>query len=412
MSHLRKVSIRADDSSPVVDAFSRLRVSDPVALFDSTFQYDTQPLLWFTTTTTGGSETHLPNESSIRLRVSTTSGASVIKQTKEYFRYQPGRSQFVLMTFVLGATNTNVKKRVGYFDANNGIFLQQDGAGVISFVRRTFVSGSAVDNVVNQADWNLDRLDGSGVINPSGITFDATKTHILIIDLQWLGVGRVRVGFDIGGTIIYVHEFLHANVLSTVYMTTANLPLRYEIAATGAAGAQTDFIAICSGVTSEGGFSEERAFNFSADNGITLVSVTTRRAILSIRPKATFNSIVNRGTIVLAEIDMTTAGNPALWEVVYGGTLGGVPSFASVDASSIVEKDVAGTTVTGGTVIKSGYCGTGGATRVSLGTKDLDSRLPIVLDPAGANPINLSLVITSFTGTVTVAGAIGWKEMR
>jgi hypothetical protein len=411
VSYLRRLLVRGDDS-PSVDAFSRWRVSDPVSLFDSSFQYDTQGLLWFTTTTTGGTEVHLPNESSSRLRVSTTSGASVIKQTREYIRYQPGRSQLILMTAVIGAANTNVKKRVGMFDANNGIFLEQTGNGTLDVVRRSFASGSAVDEVVAQSAWNLDRLDGTGIVNPSGITFDATKTHILVIDLQWLGVGRVRIGFDLGGSVIYVHEFVHANVLTSVYMTTANLPLRYEIVATGAAGAQTDLIAICSSVSSEGGFTEERAFGFSANNGIATISVTTRRAILSIRPKATFNSIVNRGKIVLDSIDLTTAGNPALWEVVYGATLGGTPAFGSVDADSIVESDVAGTTVTGGIVAQSGYCGTGGASRVSNGSREILNRLPLVLDAAGANPTNLSLVITSFTGTVTAAGSIGWRELR
>jgi len=233
-----------------------------------------------------------------------------------------------------------------------------------------------------------------------------------VIDLQWLGSGRIRVGFNIGGRIAYAHEFVPANLLTTVYMTTANLPVRYEIVATGAAAAQTDLVAICSGVTSEGGFTDERAFYFSANNTISAISASTRRAIVSIRPKATFNSIVNRGKIVLDEMDLSSASQPILWEIVYGATLGGTPSWNSVNDSSIVEYDVAGTTITGGITIKSGYCGSGGATRFTLGATELASKLPLVLDPAGANPINLSLVATATTGTATVLGALGWKEMR
>ncbi len=43
------------------DAFSRLRVSNPVSLFDSTFQYNNQPLRWETFFSGAGSETTLPN---------------------------------------------------------------------------------------------------------------------------------------------------------------------------------------------------------------------------------------------------------------------------------------------------------------------------------------------------------------
>jgi len=55
----------------VVDAFARMRVSDPVTLFDSQMQYNTSPLLWESALTGSGTATHLPNEAAIRLRCTT-----------------------------------------------------------------------------------------------------------------------------------------------------------------------------------------------------------------------------------------------------------------------------------------------------------------------------------------------------
>lgn len=405
MSYFGSVAIK---DGPNLAPFSGLRVVQPTTLFDSQMQYDTNPLLWETTLAGSGSATHLPNESSVRLRTTTASGDSVIRQTKAYFRYQPGKGQMILTTFRTAVPAANVRQRIGYFDAQNGIFLELDGT-TINIVRRTYTSGSAVDNKVAQASWNLDKLDGTG---PSAITLDWTKTQILIIDFQWLGVGRVRVGFDIDGKIYYAHEFRNANNLTLVYMTTPNLPVRYEITNSGTASSSTnDLIQICTSVISEGGVELGRGYPFSANNGITAIGVTTRRAVLSIRPAATFNSIVNRSLILPQGFEFYVTTNAMLWEVVYNGTLGGSPSWAAANASSAVEFDVAGTTVTGGITIASGYVPAAAATRTAVSQK-IESRLPLVLDAAGANPINLSLVATSFTGTSNVAAEIDWVEYR
>jgi hypothetical protein len=288
------------------------------------------------------------------------------------------------------------------------LFLEQISTG-FSFVRRTKTSGSVVDNAVAQASWNVDKLDGTG---PSGITLDATKAFHLVIDFEWLGVGRARMGFEMGtGTVVWAHYFISPNVLTTVYMTTPNLPIRYEIENLAAQGGNNDFIAICAMVASEEGLETERGFPFSAGNGITAISVTTRLPILSIRPKATFNSIVNRGRIDPESVNVNIASGSALVEVVYNGTLTDA-SFSSVDASSITEFDIAATAISGGITTYS-FTLSGGiaATQGDLISAFL-SRLPLTLDQAGTNPIPLSIVVTAFTGTVAAGAQFNWREIR
>jgi len=389
-------------------AFGVLRVAASITLFDNTNQYDASPLLWEEVLTGGATSVHLPNESTVRLRCATASGDKVVRQSRHYFRYQPGKSQYIRMTGLFGTAVTDLRRRMGYFDASNGLFLEQTGSG-LSFVRRTFTSGAAVDNAEAQASWNVDKLDGTG---QSRKTLNVTMTFHLVIDFEWLGVGRARMGFDFGGgEIVWAHYFVSPNVLAVPYMTTANLPLRYEIENTGAQGGAHDLNAICAMVASEQGQEPERGFIFAAGNGVTTIAVTTRVPILSIRPKATFNSIVNRGLIDPQGVVASVGSGAVLLEVVYNGTLTGA-SFSSANGSSITEFDVTASAITGGIVVHAFYASSAGGTVHTEAIAGLLSKLPLVLDIAGTNPIPLTLVATAFTGSVDTAAEISWQETR
>jgi hypothetical protein len=266
-----------------------------------------------------------------------------------------------------------------------------------------------VDNAVAQADWNLDKLDGDG---PSGHTIDVTKDQIFIIDLQWLGTGRVRVGFIISGVVVYCHQFLAANVLTTIYMTTANLPARYELENTGTAASNTDLLQVCTSVSSEGGFDDERGIIHSAGNGAIGIDVTTRRPVFSIRSKATFNSIVNRGSIFPEAARFLALGGDVFWELVLNGALTGA-SFADVGSNSLAEKDVAASAISGGEVVDTGYIASGGPASSARQAEiaSLTSKLALGLDIAGTVPDVFSIVATAVSSTPTVHGALRWKEL-
>jgi len=242
-----------------LDAFGRLRVSNPFTIFDSQNRYakDNQ---FSESTATGGVISYSANESTVLLTVTSTSGSTAIRQSYRVMPYQPGKGLLVLATFVMTTAQTNLRQRVGYFNAANGVFFQQFNS-VKSFVLRTSTSGSPSDaRTVNQADWNGDKLDGTGA---SGLTLDTTKAQILWMDFEWLGVGSVRCGFIINGEYIICHTFNNANDQNKVYMTTAILPVRYEIEATGAL--ETTGVSlkqICSSVISEGGYQQAVATQF------------------------------------------------------------------------------------------------------------------------------------------------------
>ena len=390
------------------DAFGRARVSEPTSLFNAQFQYDTNPLIFQTSLLGTGSVTKTANETSITLSTGgTASGAQAINQTKNYIRYQPGKSQQILMTGVLGVQKTNVRSRIGYFDVNDGVYVEQDGTLGPSINQRSSTSGSPVTTQVTQANWNFDKFDGTG---PSGITIDFSKTQIFMFDLQWLGVGRVRVGFYVNGLAFIAHIFNNANLITSPYMNSANLPCRAEITNTGVAASTTTMKQICVAVSSEGGTSFPSVLHFAAANGITSVNVTTRAPVLSIRPKTTFNSFTNRSEIQVETVEVINGGGTSIfWELVYNGTLTGA-SFVDVDATnSAVQKDVSASAISGGIVVASGYVG--GSSKFSE-TVPLNTVLPFTLDLAGTTADIYSLCATSFGAAAATNAAFNWSENK
>lgn len=295
-------------------------------------------------TNTGSDAQHDYNIASVTLTAGTGATDKTIRQTHRYHAHVPGKSQLILQTFVLGTAVANAVKRVGYFDDNDGLFLEQNGTTDVALVRRTSTSGSVVDNRVAQASWNLDTLDGNG---PSRITLDLTKTQILVIDFQWLGVGRIRYGFDIAGVLIYVHEILNANTLGVVYMRTPSLPVRFEISNSGSTASPTSTTEICSSVVSEGGY-RLPGFEFSQSMGITNRAVTTRAPIFAIRLKASFNGQNNRRTAGFLSAGVVTATNDAHFEVVHIHEPYDITAtWTAVDSGSALEYSVDISAITG-----------------------------------------------------------------
>jgi hypothetical protein len=306
-----------------LDAFGRLRVSNPYTLFDSQnrFAKDNQ---FSETLATSGTATYNANESSVDMATTTASGSSAIRQSLRCMPYQPGKGLLVLCTFVMNAKKENLRQRVGYFNTGNGVFLNVAGTGSPQFVIRTSTSGSPSDaRAVAQEAWNGDKLDGTG---PSGLTLDLTKAQILWMDFEWLGVGSVRCGFIIDGQYIVCHTFDNANDNDKVYMTTAILPVRYEIENTGATASASTLTQICSTVISEGGYGQVVAPNTARRTAAKTSIGTTFLPIVAIRLKSTkLNAVVlphvvnvlptanGDYEVVLARLDSDASLTSASW---------------------------------------------------------------------------------------------------
>lgn len=396
-----------------VDSFGRLRVSNPTFLFDAQMTYGLQPLLYeqIISGDTGYSVNYDATNRMAEFEfASTTNGVSRI-QSYAWPPYQPGRSHLALITFKIGPVVTGVRKFVGLGDTGTGILLEQDGSTVQLKLNTSTSLGSTT---VAQSSWSLDPMNGTG---PSGITLDLTRVQILVIDYQALYVGRVRVGFDIGGNVHYVHEFDHANVASVPYVPIASLPV-----AAGMYGDASPRTAkmnlVCASVMSEGGQPDAYGFPFSADS-LAVTADTGGIHALSIQPKTTFGGIENRSTFILDSINVLNSGSqPIRVDLLIGQALAGDTGAldfedANTTYSAFEYNNEAALSGPPAIVADSFYVTSTNQTKGTV-SRTFSQRYPITLNAAGAVRVNgrLSVRVTTFSATSACRVSAGWIEVR
>jgi hypothetical protein len=391
------------------DAFGRLRVSNPFTLFDSSHRYRDNGL-WNSSTATGGTVTFQASEGLVDLAVTTTSGSLVYRETTKVFSYQPGKSLLVLNTFVMAPAKTGLRQRVGYFGADNGMYIELNNS-TLSFVERSISSGSFSEIRVAQANWNIDKMDGTG---PSEIVLDITKAQILWMDIEWLGLGSVRMGFVIDGKFIPCHVFHHANLISSTYISTASLPLRYEIENTGTTASNSTLKQVCSSVLSEGGYElrgAQQAIQTPIGSPRDLTTAITYYPVASIRLKASPNRL--DAIIILTALSILGITNNAnySWRVVASGTTTG-GTWTSAGADSSVEYNITGTSFTGGRILASGFLNGSnqGSTPVDILKEALFS-FQLERNAFTSTPFELTLAAAADTNGADIYASLDWEEI-
>ena len=389
------------------DAFGRIRTAAPLTLFDSSHRYSDNGL-WATSTASGGTSTFDANAGLINLAVTTTSGSEVIRETTKCFSYQPGKSLLVMSTFTMAAAKTGLRQRVGYYGASNGMYLELAN-NTLSLVERSSSTGSLAETRVLQSNWNIDPLDGTG---PSNLTLDITKSQILWMDIEWLGLGTVRLGFVINGKFIHCHSFHHANIITGTYITTASLPLRYEITNTAATASSSTLKQVCSTVISEGGY-ELRGLQQAIGTAITsphaLTTAGTYYPVISLRLKSTRLDAI----VILTAISILGASTNAnySWRVVASPTTTG-GTWTSAGTNSSVEYNLTGTATTGGRILAQGYFS---STNQSPGSIDILKealfKFQLERDGLTSTPYELSLIVSASSGTSNVHASMDWEEI-
>ena len=393
---------------PGIDAFARLRVSNPFTIFDSKQVFDNQPLVWqnYALSGTAITSAYSNNRASTRLYVTaSTPDSDYIRQTYQRFNYQPGKSQLVLLTGRAGSVPAGITKRMGLFDSRNGVFIEGSG-GVVYAVIRSYVSGSAVDTKVAQLDWNIDKFDGTG---PSGVILDVSKVQILLIDLEWLGVGRVRIGFVIDGIPYYAHEFNHANIASSVYMSTPNLPLRFQLTALSTAASTTGLECICSTVVSEGGQEKVGTLRHQDSGAVTGLSQGVYYGIVGVRLKDGWSGL----TVLIESVSLLlTTNDTAHWELRFNPGFTGVPAWNDKNGGSGVQVALGGSSLsvqaltTPGVELDGGYF-----SQTIAAQKDTPNALRLGVD-ASSNYDELWLIVEPISNNATVHGSMTWRELQ
>ncbi len=386
-----------------IDAFGRARVSQITTQYDSKQLHDALPLFVDEVTIGTATSVHSTTEANTTLTTSAVSDA-VIMQTKERFNYQSGKSQLIFMTCTNFEVQTDIVKRIGYFNSStvspytaslDGLFFESDGTDVSINIYKT---GTLTEQTA-QSSWNLDKLDGTG---DSGITIDWSENLILCVDFEWLGTGRVRWGLVVGGLFVYFHESNHANVTTGVYMSSPNQPLRWEIRQNGATTGTFKFI--CASVNSEG--SLNKLGKILSDNlgssHVNANSTSSKYALIGVRlQSAKVDTLVD----ILTLSAMSTTNDNFLWEIWWNPTVSGTFTYSNVTSSSIQTAKGSGNTVSGGTLIDSGY----GASQSSI-RESIESALRLGMTISGT-PDEIVLTAQPLSSNLDILGSITWREL-
>lgn len=372
-------------------------MAEPFTIFDSKQLHDKQPLLWDEEITdTSGNATSIHSVVDAATTMHVEAGDSVVRQTFQRFNYQPGKSQLVMFTLVLGVQETGVIGRAGYFDESNGVFFESTDGTVFVVVRK-----DGVDNRIEQQDWNIDRVDGNG---PSRVVANPTAAQILVIDFEWLGVGTVRFGAYVGGKLVYLHAEHHATIVDSVYMSTPNLPLRYEISSTGPTA---ELMHICSTIMSEGGV-EENGIQFYEDLSahVNANSTSVWYALLGIRLSA--DHIGDRIAVRKTSL-MATTNDIFRWGLFFNPTVAGAFVYASVNGVEVAQGDQVNNPsvnlLTGGHKIDGGYAKS--STVVNLPTRSKRNLGQAI----NGDRDEIVLAVNPLTSNMDVLGGLGWEEI-
>jgi len=402
----------ANPSGMAVDAFGRARVAMPLTLFDSSHRYRDNGL-WSTSNTAGTTYAFSQNEGLVNLNIKTGANQEIIRETAKVFSYQPGKSLQVMNTFVMAPAKTGLRQRVGYFGANNGLYLEQSNSDIY-FVERNWTSGTLKENRVRQIDWNIDTLLGNVPSSPSHLTLDLTKAQILFHDIEWLGLGTTRCGFVIDGQLIHCHSFHHANVLETTYMTTASLPLRYEIKNTAATANNSTLKQVCSTVISEGGY-ELRGAQQAIETAIgaprDLTTAGTYYPVISLRLKASPNRLDAIAILTALSILAITNNANYNWRVVTSGTTTG-GSWVDAGTNSAIEYNISGSSFAGGRAMASGFLNGSnqGSTPVDI-LKEALFKFQLERNGLTLAPFELTLTAASDTNGADIYASMDWEEI-
>jgi hypothetical protein len=400
----------ANPSGTAVDAFGRARVSEPYTLFDHMHRFDDNEWQFANTISATANSEFKSEQGLLHLNVDTTNGAFNKKESRKVFSYQPGKSLQIMQTFQMDEPKDGLRQRIGYFGANNGIYLEQSNSDIY-FVNRYLTDSGVEERRIPQAQWNYDTMDGDG---PSHITLDLTKSQIWWTDVEWLGVGSVRTGFVVDGQFIHCHSFHHANRQANTYMQTACLPLRVEIENTAATASNSTLKMICSTVISEGGYQlrgEKRSVSIPINSPKNLANANVYYAAAGLKLKTSDLDAI----VIPRNISLMGIGNNAYfnWRLIRGGAIQG-GSWVDAGTTSSVMYNITGSTIaSGGRVVASGFISStnqSGSGTVNLTGEDVFG-LQLRADRFHDQPEEFILAVAPKVAGDDVYAAIDWEEI-
>lgn len=296
--------------------FGRLRVANDASVFVSSQPYNEDPHLWQIKNTMTGTAAYSTTQRALEMTPSTSVGV-LTRQSIPYCIYEPGRGVYLAETVIIGkcglqplAADEGQYREWGIKDATNGIFLRKKSDLTDATIEHLFivVRKNGVDEEIPRSDWNECKAQS---LDTDGFVLDTTKDNYYYAKAGWLGTAGFEIGVLIDGNEIPFHKFFSTNKNGGSFIQTISLPLAFTIENKQALVTAGDKMTpICCVMFSEGGFFEKPALALATKRPITsLVNIATEAPILAIRPKATYNTLVNRMQLFPIEISAYATAN-------------------------------------------------------------------------------------------------------
>lgn len=378
-----------DRTSP----FGELVVANLTPVIQADFVYGINANL-FSSTLTGSGTATSTSQMGIASTTANASSSALI-QTARRAKYRAAEGLLARFTAQFTAGVANSTQTAGMRNAAiDGWFIGYNGTSFGICYRR-----NSVDTWVAQADFNADKLDGTGL---SGITIDPTKINIFQLSIGYLGVRGCTFSIQNPDTKAWIafHEYSFMNTTAD-QTQSVNPTMTYGIQATNTTNATNVVVKASSvGVFIVG--SRERIGSTYGVNNNKSVG-TTETNLLTIRNNTTMNSVTNQSQIRIRSLSLaTSAGVPVVYKLTKNATLGGVPAYTNIDATnSCAAYDTAGTTITGGNVQFNTTVGANGNVFVDL------TEFDIFLAPGDT----LTVSVASISGGAAASvAAINWNE--
>lgn len=386
-------------------AFGEVLVGQLYPQYQGSFEYTVSNTDLNTNTITNGGTVTQANAMAV-MGTSTTTNSTALFQSKQHAKYRPGLGGVGRFTSLFASPIAGTEQYIGLMDATGSsqAFLNGYGIGYNGTTFGFHRWSNDTLTTITQANWD-DPLDGSG---DSGMTIDHTKINVWEIRFQYLGAGKILlcVEDDSTGNFVVAHTILYANnfVEPSVYNPNFHHTMWVDN------GGTTDNMIMKS--ASYGYFIEGKTSFIELHqpiNGTGIkekTTVTSEVAIFTIRNKSTYASKTNFIDIVLnnigASIEASSANNLGTIRIVKNATLGGTPSYADINTTdSVIEIDVAGTTVTGGKDLGS----------VQLAGKNDKDRVPLLDNKIILNPGETLTIAGSSANSATIDANATWKEL-
>ena len=377
-------------------AFGEIEVINPTPVVQVDFVYNVNSDMVDSTTT--GSGTITQADSMAVLQTTAASSSSAMIETKRFLKYRPGQGCHVRGTALFTTGVANSEQLFGCGDSVDGLFFGYNGTSFGVMTRN-----NSVDTWVAQADWNGDKMDGTGgVSNPTGQNLDTTKGNVYQINFQWLGFGLIEFAIEDSNTgrFVPVHQVKYANANTVPSLLNPSFPILWSVENT------TNTTNITLKGASACGEIEGKVEYLGPTNAIgnTKTGVTTALTnIITIRNKSTYQTLTNRTPINILKYSLSVDGNkPSEFQIITNATLGGTPSYTDIGTNtSVVEYDTAGTTVTGGKAVDFGALAAAGS--ISEGGQVTTD---IIILPGET----LTLAVNATQGTTDATAAVRWVE--